>query len=83
MNLQRMSDGGDPLQPHLLTTHQRRIVEAIERYEDATGEPCPAAWLGRRFSLHHSTIQRHLFLLHRKGWLKGPNAPARLADRKK
>lgn len=77
----RADDAGDgenrSIAPiHTLTTKQRGIMEAIERYNDATGEPAPGAWLGRRFNLHPSTIQRHLYLLHRKGWLRTPNAPA-------
>jgi len=63
---------------HTLTTKQRRLLEAIDGYQRATGEACPAALLGRRLHVHHSTIQKHLATLHRKGWLRSPNAPARL-----
>lgn len=65
-----------------LPTQQRRIVEAIEFYQKATGDPCPATWLGRRFKLHHSTVQGHLAALHRKGWLTSPNAPALIIRRR-
>jgi len=61
---------------HALTTKQRRLLEAINDYQRATGEACPAALLGRRLHVHHSTIQKHLTALHRKGWLRSPNAPA-------
>jgi len=61
---------------HHLTTRQRRILEAIDDYQRVTGEACSASYLGRRFSLHPSTIQEHLEVLYRKGWLRAPNAPA-------
>lgn len=67
-----------PVPLHTLTTQQRKIVEAIDGFTRATGEACSANWLARRFTLHHSTVQEHLSALHRKGWLKTPNAPASL-----
>lgn len=66
--------GAAPL--HTLTTKQRAMLIIIERYFDATGEPCPGAYLARRIGVHHKTIQEHLAALHRKGWLKSPNAPS-------
>lgn len=66
--------GNEPI--HLLTTRQRRMLEAIDEYQRVTGEACSASYLGRRFDLHHSTVQKHLFVLHRKGWLRTANAPA-------
>lgn len=82
MNTERPDGSGAapdaaPIVPiHGLTTKQRQIVEAIERYNEATGEPASGSWLARRFNLHHSTIQRHLYLIHRKGWLRTSSAPA-------
>ncbi len=67
-----------PVPLHTLTTQQRKIVEAIDAFNRVTGEACSANWLARRFTLHHSTVQEHLSALHRKGWLKTPNAPASL-----
>ena len=67
-----------PVPLHTLTTQQRKIVEAIDAFNRVTGEACSATWLARRFTLHHSTVQEHLSALHRKGWLKTPNAPASL-----
>lgn len=64
---------------HALPTKQRRILEAINDYWRATGEPCPGAVLARRFNVHHSSIQKHLSALHRRGWLRSPSAPAHLA----
>jgi DNA-binding MarR family transcriptional regulator len=69
--------GGDEAPPpplHALPTQQRRIVEIVEAFERASGEPCPARLLARRLKLHHSTVQDHLSALERKGWLrsKGP-----------
>lgn len=61
-----------------LTVRQSAILDVIGRYYEATLEPCPASYLARRMSLHHSTIQEHLARLHRKGWLRAPNAPAML-----
>lgn len=76
----RSSDGGDPPSTPLnaLSTRQRAVVEAIERYEDTTGEPCPGRYLARRFSLNPATIRDHLSALHRKGWLRSANPPASL-----
>ena len=62
--------------PSTLTDRQSTILKTIDRYCEATGEPCPANYLARRLSLHHSTIQEHLARLYRKGWLRAPNAPA-------
>lgn len=67
-----------PLQT--LTTKQRALVEAIDAFERLTGEPCSASYLARRMNVHHSTVQKHLFLLFRKGWLRTPNAPVSLAQ---
>jgi DNA-binding MarR family transcriptional regulator len=69
-----------PLQLHALTTQQRRIIEAIDAYHRATGEPCPPSYLARRLRLHHSTMQEHLVALHRKGWLKAPAGAAMLVS---
>jgi DNA-binding transcriptional ArsR family regulator len=60
----------------LPTTQQRRVLLIIERYVDATGEACPAAFIARHLNLHHSTVQEHLKALFQKGWLRTPNAPA-------
>lgn len=59
-----------------LTDRQATIIATVDRYYRATGEPCPASYLARRLSLHHSTVQEHLVRLYRKGWLRAPNAPA-------
>jgi DNA-binding IclR family transcriptional regulator len=67
-----------PTSPRTLTTKQRAVLEVIDAYQRATGEPCSASLLARRLRVHHSTIQGHLSALHRKGWLLTPNAPASL-----
>lgn len=59
-----------------LPGRQRMVLDVIVHYHRATGEACPAAYLARKLELHHSSVQRHLEVLHRKGWLRGPNAPA-------
>lgn len=64
---------------HTLTTQQRRVLEAIDAYWRATGEACPCSVLARRFNLHHSSVQKHLVALHRRGWLRSSSAPAHLA----
>jgi len=64
-----------------LPTMQRRIVEAVDRYAQATGEPCPGRFLARHLNLHHKTVQTHLSSLYRKGWLKTPGAPVFLSRR--
>lgn len=77
MDFTRAETHGDaPVSLQALTTKQRRLVEAIDDYQRATGEACPAALLSRRMRVHHSTIQKHLATLHRKGWLRNANAPA-------
>lgn len=65
------------LEPLPLTTRQEVMLVAIARYNRATGEACPASYLTRRFEMHHSTAQDHILSLFRKGWLHGPNSPAR------
>lgn len=78
MSFTRADTGGQPEgEPiYALTTQQRRILEVIDDYQRVTGEACPGSYLGRRFERHHSTMQKHLFVLFRKGWLRAPNAPA-------
>jgi transposase len=65
------------LEPRPLTTRQQDVLTAITRYNRVTGEPCPASYLARRFEVHHSTVQDCISALHQKGWLLGPNSPAR------
>lgn len=60
----------------LLTARQRAILELIVSYTKATDEPCPASYVARRLSLHHKTVQEHVTVLHRKGWLETPNPPS-------
>lgn len=71
-------DGDPPAPLHTLTTKQRRLVEMIDRYYAATGEPCSANYLARRMEAHHTTIREHLTALYRRGWLESPNAPVKL-----
>ena len=78
--LERRAANRDP--EHTLSTKQRLVVIAIEQYIGATGEPCPARYLARRLNVHHSTIQEYLRVLFLKGWLRTPNAPASLVDRR-
>lgn len=77
--LSRAAHAGNGPRIEQLSTVHRRLVEAIGQYERTTGEPCPGRYLARRFSLHHKTVQTHLEALHRRGWLKTPGAPVRLA----
>jgi Mn-dependent DtxR family transcriptional regulator len=72
------ASGVDPeiVPAHLLPTRQRVVLEAIHEYTAVTGEPCPGRYLARRLNLHLTTVQDHLITLHRKGWLRSPNAPA-------
>jgi transposase len=65
------------LEPRQLTTRQQDVYDAIARYNRVTGEPCPASYLARRFDVHHSTVQNCIYTLHLKGWLYGPNSPAK------
>ena len=64
---------------HELTTKQRSMLVVIDQYSRATGEACPGSYLARRMNLHHSTVQKHLTVLHRKGWLRSANTPVMLA----
>jgi LexA DNA binding domain-containing protein len=62
-----------------LPTKQRVILELVIQYYRLTGEPCSASYLARRLRVHHSTVQQHLLVLHKKGWLltaTGPAVPA-------
>lgn len=59
-----------------LTRRQRAIFQAIRTFVRVTGEPCSVSYLARKFSIHHSTAQSHIFALYRKGYLKTPSAPA-------
>lgn len=59
-----------------LPPRQRSILEMITEYCRVTGEPCQAAYIARRLSLHQSTVSEQLGALYRKGWLRGPNSPA-------
>lgn len=72
--------GGDPapMPLHALTTRQRHVLELIDRFEQATGEPCSASYLARRFALDTKTVRGHLSALHRKGWLRTESSPASL-----
>lgn len=72
------SRGGEPPPLHALPTKQRAIVEAVDRYERATGESCSSRYLARRFALDPKTIRGHLFALHRKGWLRSAGSPVSL-----
>lgn len=59
-----------------LTTRQRAVLDVVVRYYRAVEEPCPSTHVARRLGLHHSRVQQHFGSLYRKGWLRGPNAPA-------
>jgi predicted ArsR family transcriptional regulator len=80
MLLTRSVDQGPPPRVPLntLTLKQRRLVEAIDQFTRATGEPCSAHYLARRIGVHHTTIREHLEALHRRGWVLTPNAPVQL-----
>ena len=74
----RAATNGGPDQTPIrnLPTQQRRVLELIEAYGVATEQPCPSTVIARRLRLHHSTVQKHLIALHRKGWLRSPGSPA-------
>lgn len=81
MDLTRAASGGGDPPPsplHELTTKQRAVLEAIDRYEQATGEPCSRHYLARRFAVDPTTLRGHLAALHRKGWLRSSHSPASL-----
>jgi SOS-response transcriptional repressor LexA len=65
------------IEPRPLTTRQQEVFDKIARFTRATGEPCSASYLARQLNMHHSTVQEHITTLFRKGWLLGPNPPAR------
>lgn len=81
MDTMLRSDEGGTVRPpiHGLPMMQRRIVETIDHYSRATGEPCPGRYLARRLSLSQTTIREHLSALHRKGWIRTPGAPVFLS----
>lgn len=80
MDFTRARPGADPpiVPIHQLTTKQRALVEAVDDFQRATGEPCSAGYLARRFAVHHTTVRERLSALYRKGWLRSPNAPVSL-----
>jgi hypothetical protein len=59
-----------------LTTRQRDVLDVVVRYYRAVEEPCPSTLVARRLGLHHERVRQHFQILHRKGWLRAPNAPA-------
>lgn len=69
-------ESGAPAPVYTLPTKQRVILEIVLEYHHMTGEACPASYLARRMRLHHSTVQEHLSVLHRKGWLTTATGPA-------
>lgn len=66
----------EPAPAHTLPTKQRAILEIIRDHYRMTGEACSARYLARRLSIHHSTVQEHLRVLYRKGWLMTATGPA-------
>jgi hypothetical protein len=66
----------DPEPIHLLTTQQRRTLEVVLAYYQATGEACPGSIISRRMNINRSTVMKHVAALHRKGWLRSASAPA-------
>lgn len=59
-----------------LTGRQQAALNVIVEYWRATGEPCPGSFVARRLNVHHSRAQEFISILHRKGWLRAPNAPS-------
>jgi hypothetical protein len=59
-----------------LTGRQRLVLDTVAQYYRSTGDPCPASYVARRLAIHRTTALEHFLALHRKGWLRGPNAPA-------
>jgi DNA-binding IclR family transcriptional regulator len=79
MWLERSGEGDRPESVPVieLPTRQRRVLEVIQAYHEATGgQPCPSTVIARRLRVDVSTIRDHLAALHRKGWLRAPGAPA-------
>lgn len=65
------------LEPKPLSNREQDVYDLIVRYNRATGEDCPVAYVARKFDVHHSTIQQYIETIHRKGWLHTANSPAR------
>lgn len=63
------------IQDRAPTAKQLAIFRAIRAYVRVTGEPCSASYLARKFALHHSTIQAHIYALFRKGYVQTASAP--------
>ena len=59
-----------------LTDRQRVVLAEIVRYNVDNGEGCPARYIARRLSLHHSTVQQHIGYLRRKGFLRSSGSPS-------
>lgn len=61
--------------PIPLTAKQRDVYLLAVQYYAATAEPCSLMYLARRLKRHHSTVQRHLSAIEKKGWFSSV-APA-------
>jgi len=62
--------------PEGLSRQQAAVFATIDHYHEAVGEPCPGTYIARKLNIAKQVVARHLESLHRKGWLRGPSAPA-------
>lgn len=58
-----------------LVDHYRHAVELVDD-EEILPAGAPGSYLARKLKIAKQVVQRHLEALHRKGWLRGPSAPA-------
>ena len=70
--------------PKPLTERQATVFALVNRYVQATGEPCSASYVARRLEIRHEAVRGHFGVLYRKGWLRSETSPAtpRFLDRR-
>jgi DNA-binding FadR family transcriptional regulator len=66
--------------PQPLTDRQRLVLSIIAQYYVQNQEPITIALLARKLGVSRTTAHEHVRVLHQKGWLPAPAAPATRAD---
>jgi hypothetical protein len=62
-----------------LTPRQVEVLAAVDHYQEALGEPAPAAHVARTLGVSHERVRAMFRSLNALGWLRGPASPAALA----
>lgn len=59
-----------------LTYQQRSVFSAVAHYYETLGEPVPASYVARRFSISHERARQYFQALNKLGWLRTSSSPA-------